>query len=176
MATRIKHYVTFYSPGLLFAESSSLPIDSWDTRAAVGLAEGIRERHGARPYGFKFETRIEADPVSDGHGGTLDVQSKTTRESGMHFLGGTLDRYDDVKARALRTDEILLSNMRCNGYWIVCVTTDGYKATNHFAEGDSIVGADGAFIERGDDQKHVAYRRKCQDEKDAEYRAKGWIK
>jgi hypothetical protein len=49
-----KHYVTFYSPGTFVSESSTLSIEDWDTAKAVEMAKNIQERHGAKPYGFRW--------------------------------------------------------------------------------------------------------------------------
>ncbi len=42
---------------------------------------------------------------------------------------------------------------------IVCVTTNVYRSTQPFEEGDVVVDAKGVIVERGDDPKHVAYRK-----------------
>lgn len=49
--------VTFYSPGTFVSETSDVPIDSWDIEKAKELARGIKERHNATPYGFRFRKR-----------------------------------------------------------------------------------------------------------------------
>jgi hypothetical protein len=52
-----KHFVTFYSPGTMVAETTEKPIASWNIKTAKQMASSIRERHGACPYGFRFTTR-----------------------------------------------------------------------------------------------------------------------
>lgn len=94
-----KHYVTFLSPGTFFSEQTSQPITEWDPRLAVGMAETVVERHGAKPYAFYFTTRLAGDPVPDGEGGHLEVQEKDVARSGNYFLGGRVLSYDDVVAR-----------------------------------------------------------------------------
>jgi hypothetical protein len=74
-----KHFVEFLSPGTFFAEITTVPIESWDTKKAQELAHGISERHSATPYGFRFITRSR---------GQDDLDSKVTARSGMYFLGG----------------------------------------------------------------------------------------
>lgn len=153
-----KHFVIFSSPGTFVSESTTKEIAEWDPRAAVAMAEKIVERYNARSYGFTFETRLVADPIPDGRGGTLNVESRKLRESGTYFLGGKLETYDEVLARNEDREDILRGNMRGNGHWIVCVTTNGFRSTMPFGEKDFMVDAAGAIIERGDDPKHAAYR------------------
>lgn len=153
-----KHKVTFYSPGTFVSESTTKDIDSWDTKKAVEMAESISERHGAKPYAFRFETWKTHTPVSDGEGGTLEVRPKLEKESGYYFLGGELETYDDVRDRKLDSESILLSNMKGNEYWVVCVNRNSYKSTMPFGEEDRIVDATGTVIESGDSPKWVKYR------------------
>lgn len=106
-----KHYVEFRSPGSFFFEESTRPIDAWDTRKAAQMAREVVERYGARPFCFRFLTRLEAPPVVvDGE--KLNVEPKQINRSGWHFLGGEIVRYDDVP----ESEGIARSNMRGNGY------------------------------------------------------------
>lgn len=77
-----KYTVTFYSAGTLISETTTRKIGEWSISAAVRMAESIKERHGATPYGFVFETCITADPIPDGQGGTLNVEPKSIKRSG----------------------------------------------------------------------------------------------
>ncbi len=153
-----KHKVTFYSPGTFVSESTTRDIDSWDTVKAVEMSEQIKERYNARPYGFIFTTVIVANDVSDGEGGTLKVQSKEVERSGLHFLGGRLETYDDVVARNDDKENILRSNMRNNESWIICINDNSFRSTIPFGEEDCIVNARGLIVQRGDDPKFVSYR------------------
>ena len=153
-----KHYVTFYSPGTFVSESSTLSIEDWDTAKAVEMAKNIQERHGAKPYGFRFETRLNHADVQDAEGVWLKVQEKTVKSSGTYFLGGKLETFDDVVARNSDKENILRSNMEGNGMWIVCINTNSYRSTMPFEENDRIVDEKGVVVEAGDDPKHVNYR------------------
>lgn len=154
-----RHYVTFRSPGTLFAEETTRPVKGWSAiKDAVAMAESIVERHGARPYGFFFSTRVEAPPVPDGEGGTLQVQPRTVETSGMFFLGGTLVTFDEITERRSDRAEILLSNMRCNGYPIVIETRNSCLATNPFEKGDCVVDAAGNVTISGADERWEKYR------------------
>lgn len=153
-----KHQVTFYSPGTFVSESSTHDIDSWDPVKAVEMSEKILERYNAKPYGFVFTTLLSAEDVPDGEGGSLKVEPKVVEKSGIYFLGGRLETYDEVVARNDNKEDILRSNMRNNESWIVCINTNSYRSTIPFEEKDCIVNARGWVVQRGDDPKFVSYR------------------
>lgn len=154
-----KHFVVFSSPGTLYSENTSKPIKAWDTKLAIKMSEKIEERYGATPFGFHFETRRVSEPIDDGDGGTLTVKSKLLKESGYYYIKGRLRMVDEVREED--KDFILLSNMECNDWPIVVETTNRYKATHPFEKGDFVVDGEGNIIERGDDPKHVQYRKKA---------------
>lgn len=164
MATRTLHYVEFISPGTLFSETSLKPIPYWDTAAACEMANGITERHGAKPYGFRFLTRIEADDVPDGQGGMLKVEPKTTKTGPIHYLGGRVILFDEVP----ESEGILRSNMRCNRHPVIIENTNSYRFTTFFGPENVIVGPDGAIVRRGDDADLIAYRERKNAEFDEE--------
>jgi hypothetical protein len=156
--TMRKHQVTFFSPGTFVSESSTQPIESWDTVKAVEMAKGVSERYGAKPYGFRFQTLLTSNPVEDGEGGKLEVQPKVVKSSGIYFLGGKLETFDDVAIRNDPKESILRSNMEGNGMWIVCVNTNSYRSTMPFEEEDKLVDDKGVVVESGDADKHTMYR------------------
>lgn len=115
-----KHFVTFYSPGTLFAEQTSKPIDSWDVGKASELAHEIVERHEATPYGFRFVTRSR---------GPDDLNSHQSAQSAMYFLGGKVETLAEIEARDDPKEEILRFNMHCNGYDKVITNTNSWRCT-----------------------------------------------
>lgn len=125
-----KHFVTFYSPGTFVAEESTLPIDRWDADEAIKLSSGIKERHGALPYGFTFSTR-------ERKAGELD--SQVVKTSGMYYLGGEILTLETIKARGNEEDHILISNMINNGWDKVVVNTNSWKWTQPLREGDMVL-------------------------------------
>lgn len=153
-----KCYVRFFSPGTMFSEESCRPIDSWNIAAAVEMANGIKERHAAKPYGFKFVTMLEHDPIPDGRGGTFAVEPKQLRESAMHHFGGKILRYDDVPDD--QEHSILRGNMRCNDMPLVIENRNSWRHTGEFKADDVVVEADGSISRRGSDPDLKEYREK----------------
>lgn len=165
-----KHFVIYYSPGTFVDEITSRPIERWDPMLAVEMSERIVERYGAKPYGFRFETRLCAADVDDGHGGRLEVSPRRIAHSGIHFLGGRIETLSDIAARAKTEDAILVSNMIGNGYWLVCTTTNSYRKTSPFAVDDVVVSPAGEVVARGSDPSRVAYRAARDAEREQLYR------
>lgn len=114
-----KHFVTFYSPGTLVAETTEKPIDEWDVDVAMEMAHEVVERHGATPYGFRFTTRERTDD---------ELDSKVTDHSGMYFLGGTIMTLEQVKADPESTPT-LISNMEANMFDRVIVNKNSFSWT-----------------------------------------------
>lgn len=153
-----KHYVLFLSPGTFVDEQSLKPIDQFgDVAAAVDRSKSVTERHGARPYGFRFITRMEHAPIPDGEGGTLAVEPKTLVETGTYFIDGRLRKYDEVVAENDPKESILRSNMRQMP--IVVETQNSWRHTAAFNEGDFVVNNLGGIVARGNDPELVAYRK-----------------
>ena len=100
-----KHSVKFLSPGTFVSEQSTLEIDSWDIKKAVQMSKTITERHGAKPYGFRFVTRERKKN---------ELDSKEVKWSGIYYLGGKILTLEDVVDRNDPNDKILISNMRIN--------------------------------------------------------------
>ena len=158
MATRQEHFVVFYSPGTLFSESTTKTISAWNPTEALRLASNVKERHGAIPFGFQFETRIVADPIPDGQGGELRVEPKTVRTSGMFFIAGQPRLFTELLDD--RENHILKSNMRANDWPIVVETCRGYRETHPFKEEDAIITEQGTIIHCGKEAEFVAYRKR----------------
>ncbi len=125
-----KHFVTFYSPGTFISEQSSKPIDSWNPNAAVDMARGIKERHGALPYGFQFSTRAR---------GPDDLDSKETERSCFYWLGGKVETLEEVEARNDPKEQVLRSNMRGNGYKRVITNTNSWRFTGPLGDSDIVL-------------------------------------
>lgn len=125
----IKHFVTFFSPGTLVAETTELEIEDWYQGVAMEMAHDVVERHGATPYAFQFSTRERSDD---------ELDSKVTRKSGLYFLGGKIQSLEQVKADPDSTPT-LISNMESNGYRRVVTNTNSYKWTQPLGDDDVVL-------------------------------------
>lgn len=162
-----QHSVTFYSPGTFVSESTTKPIGEWETEQAMKMAGDVSERYGAKPFGFRFHTHIVSGDVPDGEGGALKVQPREVAASSMHHINATVETFDDVEARGDEKESIMRSNMRCNGYPLVAITTNSFKSTQPFGVDDVLVNADGVITGKGSDEEYSTYR----DRKMAEWAA-----
>lgn len=125
-----QHFVTFYSPGTFVAENTTKPIDSWNVDDAVAMAALITERHGAKPYGFRFTTRGR---------GPDDLDSKEIAKSPMHYIGGKVETLEEVEARNDPSESILRTNMRGNGYKRIWSTTSVWQWTQPLSDDDVVL-------------------------------------
>ena len=126
------HFVTFYSPGTMVAETTTKPIPSWDVDLAVAMSSDIQERHAARPYGFRFSTRGRNDD---------ELDSKEIAKSPLYYIGGKVETIDDVRRRGDPNERILLSNMECNGWDRIWSSTQGWKWTQPLRADDLVIEA-----------------------------------
>lgn len=124
------HFVTFLSPGTMFAENTTKPIEAWDVDKAVEMARGVKERHGAVPYGFYFTTRERTD---------ADLDSREAARSELYYLGGRIETLAEIEARADPKESILRSNMRCNGWDRVVVNDNSWRWTQPLQKGDVVL-------------------------------------
>lgn len=125
-----KHFVTFCSPGSFVSEETTKEIESWDIDQAKNMAANIKERHGAAPYGFYFTTRKRSRE---------DLDSKQADRSSMYYLGGDILTLEDVIKRKDPSDNILISNMRCNNLDRIIINTNSWKHTAPFNDGDVVL-------------------------------------
>lgn len=117
---KIKHYVSFYSPGTFISEVDTKEIESWNVDLAKSMMKEIVQRHNATPYGFKFFTKTLKDN---------DFEPKITERSKLYLVGGKILSYKDIEERNDPKDNILLSNMKSNNWDFVWQTTKGWLYT-----------------------------------------------
>jgi len=115
-----KLFVEFYSPGTFVSETTKKEIEKEDVQLAVKMSKKISERHGAKPYGFRFVTYSRK---------SNELDSKQTKASGMYYLGGKVMTLEQVKAKKDPKDKILISNMEGNGFKRIIENCNSYKIT-----------------------------------------------
>jgi hypothetical protein len=125
-----KHFVEFYSPGTFVSEVSGRPINSWNVDKAVEMAMAIKERYGARPYGFRFTTRER---------GENDLDSHESAKSNLYYLGGRVETREEVEARNDPKEEILRSNMRINDISRIIINDNSWRFTAELNDDDVIL-------------------------------------
>ena len=125
-----RHFVTFYSPGTIVAETTTKEIDSWNVDDAVAMARVIQERHGARPYGFRFSTRARSE---------TDLDSKEVDRSPMYYLGGTVRTVAEVLAGTDPSESTLRSNVRINDMKRVVTCHTPWRWTRELNDDDIVL-------------------------------------
>lgn len=125
-----KHFVEFLSPGTFFSETSRKEIAGWDVEAATAMAVEIVERHGARPYGFRFVTRSR---------GPDDLDARDTDRSPVYYLGGTIRTADEVLSGTDPKEEILRSNVRSNNVKRIIVNDNSWRFTAILNDDDVVL-------------------------------------
>lgn len=123
-------YVTFYSPGTFMSEETAREIDGWDIEVAKKMAHSIVERYGATPYAFQFRTMGR---------GKRDLNSKEIGKSPLYYLGGRVETLAEVEARNAPNEDILRSNMRCNGWGRIIVNDNSWRVTRPLEADDVIL-------------------------------------
>ena len=120
-----RHFVSFYSPGTIFSESTSLPIDEWDIITAWDMANEIVERHNATPYAFQFKTFEREDD---------ELNSRLVESSKTFHMGGRLLNIEQVEAENDDKGcyDILLRNMRGNRMEYVIINDNSWRSVLEF--------------------------------------------
>ena len=124
-----KNYVTFYSPGTMVAETTRREVASWNVDKALKMSEEIKERHGARPYGFCFTTMKR---------GLRDFTPREVDRSGMYYVNCRVETLEEIERRGDPKESILLQNMKANG-WDKMVSTKSGWAWSHQLHDTDIV-------------------------------------
>lgn len=125
-----KHFVTFYFPGTIVAETTIRPTKKWHKDKAILMSKELKERHGALPYGFKFTCRSRDDN---------ELDSKEIAQSRMYYLGGEVLTLEEIKKKGDPKDRILISNMECNNWDRVVVNRNSWKWTQPLKGKDEVL-------------------------------------
>jgi hypothetical protein len=139
-----EYTVTFYSPGTLMAETTTKDIPEPNVPLACRMAEEIKERYKATPYGFVVTAYERPAPI-EGH----EFERKRISQSGTYYINCKVETLAEVKARGEEREKILVSNMEGNGWDKIVKTTRGWGWAQPFREGDKVVNSDGEIIAEG---------------------------
>lgn len=123
-----KHFVIFFSPGTFVSETTKMEIPSWDIEVAKTMAKTVKERHGATPYGFYFQTWVRNDGAWN---------ESMTAMSNMYYLGGTVLTLEDIPDTP--ENKILRFNMKINNYERVIENTNSWKITLPMQKDDVVL-------------------------------------
>ncbi len=127
MADNVKQMVEYVYPGIIVSESSSKQMSQRDPREAVIMAP-------ESSYAFRFYEVTKALDL----GADFKVTPVARNHSAWHYIDGQIFTVADVEARQDPSDEILISNMKCNGYDRVVKCRTGNWVP--MSEGDVVVG------------------------------------
>ncbi|MDJ0921080.1 MAG: hypothetical protein QNI84_08120 [Henriciella sp.] len=127
-----QHYVEFLSPGTFMSESSKREIASWDTAEAIRMMSGIVERHGTRPYGFRFSTRAR-DPN--------DLDSREVARSHFYYVNCDVLTAEEVLAETNAENRIMRANVENNGYKRIARTRTGWLGHFPMNDADEVIEA-----------------------------------
>lgn len=125
-----QHYIEFYSPGTFVCETNLVACSAWDIEDAKRIASSIMQRHGARPFGFRFITRERSEE---------ELDAKRVAQSPLYYLGGQILTLEDIEARGDPRDHLLLANMRNMGIHKIVENRNSYLFTGALAEGDVVL-------------------------------------
>jgi len=124
-----KRFVTFFSPGTFVAESTTKDVASWNVAKALKMMGEIEERYGAKPYCFQFYTMRR---------GLRDFKPKEVDRSPMYYVNCKVQTLKDIESEGPES-ATLAQNMRSNNWKRVITTTEGYKWTQPFRDGDIVL-------------------------------------
>jgi uncharacterized protein YuzE len=128
-----KHFVVFLSAGTFVAEQTTEEIDSWDTNKAVEMAKNITERYNSKPYGFYFITKARNDN---------ELDSSMTQKSNMYYINGVIKTVKQLEAENDPNNDILINNMKSNGWEKIIETHNPWKWSQPLRDGDVVLQGD----------------------------------
>ena len=125
-----KRYVTFYSPGTMVAETTRREVASWNVDKALKMMEGIKERHGATPYGFCFTTMKR---------GLRDFTPREVDRSGMYYINCKVQTLEEMEKTHNPAESTLLQNMKTNGWDKIVTTNSGWAWSQQLKDTDIVL-------------------------------------
>lgn len=135
-------YIEFCSPGTLVSETTKVKTDHNvpNIREAIRKYKNIKERHDAKPYGFRY----------------VDGNGKPISEL-FYYINGTISTYNDIPDN--EKNNILRSNMRCDNQPIIIENNNSWRFTAFFHQTYIIIDEDCNIIRSGDDKDLMEYRK-----------------
>jgi len=125
-----KHFVEFFSPGTLWSETTIQPVDNWDVVEATRMSRTVVERHGARPYCFRFITRERTKE---------ELDSKITNKSPFYYIDCVVETLEDIEQRNDPNEDILRSNMRNNNIERIARPKTGWSGAYPVGKDDVVL-------------------------------------
>lgn len=132
-----RHEVVFLSPGSFRSAETIQEIESWDVALAIERVHTIREKYGARPFGFQFRTSVGVTYEDRWH----SLSTWKGFCSGTYFINGVVETLEEFSAHAeTATDRLVARNMRNLNISHVVTTHNIWKHVDAFdPERDQIV-------------------------------------
>jgi len=124
-----KNYVTFYSPGTMVAEMTKREVPSWSVAKVLKILPDIEERHGAKPYGFRFTTMKR---------GIRDFAPREVAQSNMYYVNCSVQTLKEVEAEGPES-ATLAQNMKTNKWDRIVTTNAGWKWSHPLEDGDIVL-------------------------------------
>lgn len=125
-----QNFVTFVSPGYMFAEKSSMQIDTWNVNKAIQMSYRITESYGAKPYAFYFTMRGRRED---------ELNSREIARSGVYYIRARIETLEQMKIRNDPGDEILINNMGYNHWDRVVRGESPYAWAEPLEDGDTVL-------------------------------------
>lgn len=126
-----KYFVEFHSPGTFVSEVSVHEIEWIDIQKAKEMANSIHERYGAKPFAFQFIIKERKDD---------ELDSRIIEKSDFYYLPHCkVFTLADIVAEKDPKNNILIGNMKCNGWDKIIMVMDGWSWTLPFEEGDVLL-------------------------------------
>lgn len=127
-----KHFVEYLSPGTFVSEVSNREVASWSVPDAIKMMGEIVERHGARPYGFRFYTMSRGED---------DLNASRTARSHIYFVNCDVLTAEEILADDDPRFATMRANVLGNGIKRVARTRHGWLAHLPMSDRDEVIEA-----------------------------------
>lgn len=114
----------------MVAETTRQEVASWNVDKALKMSEEIKERHGARPYGFRFTTMKR---------GLRDFEPKEIARSGMYYVNCKVQTLEEIEKTHNPAESTLLQNMKTNGWDKIVIAKSGWAWSQPLRDTDIVL-------------------------------------